>query len=92
MEWTSIVVALLSLLGTLVGTYAGIVSASKVTEWRIRQLESKISALETKVDKLTQQVNLIQGRMEALHSDWYSNYNFHYADHCIHIWATDTDI
>nr|DAV93517.1 MAG TPA: Lipopolysaccharide assembly protein A domain [Caudoviricetes sp.] len=69
MEWTSIVVALLSLLGTLVGTYAGIVSASKVTEWRIRQLESKISALETKVDKLTQQVNLIQGRMEALHSD-----------------------
>ena len=69
MEWTNIVVALLSLLGTLVGTYAGIVSASKVTEWRIRQLESKISALETKVDKLTQQVNLIQGRMEALHSD-----------------------
>ncbi len=69
MEWTSIVVAILSLLGTLVGTYAGIVSASKVTEWRIRQLESKISALETKVDKLTQQVNLIQGRMEALHSD-----------------------
>lgn len=69
MEWTSIVVALLSLLGTLVGTYAGIVSASKVTEWRIRQLESKISTLETKVDKLTQQVNLIQGRMEALHSD-----------------------
>ena len=69
MEWTRIVVALLSLLGTLVGTYAGIVSASKVTEWRIRQLESKISALETKVDKLTQQVNLIQGRMEALHSD-----------------------
>lgn len=69
MEWTSIVVALLSLLGTLVGTYAGIVSASKVTEWRIRQLENKISALETKVDKLTQQVNLIQGRMEALHSD-----------------------
>lgn len=69
MEWASIVVALLSLLGTLVGTYAGIVSASKVTEWRIRQLESKISALETKVDKLTQQVNLIQGRMEALHSD-----------------------
>lgn len=69
MEWTSIVVALLSLLGTLVGTYAGIVSASKVTEWRIRQLESKISALETKVDKLTQQVNLTQGRMEALHSD-----------------------
>lgn len=69
MEWTSIVVALLSLLGTIVGTYAGIVSASKVTEWRIRQLESKISALETKVDKLTQQVNLIQGRMEALHSD-----------------------
>lgn len=69
MEWTSIVVALLSLLGTLVGTYAGIVSASKVTEWRIRQLESKISTLQTKVDKLTQQVNLIQGRMEALHSD-----------------------
>ena len=63
----TVIVAILSLIGTLVGTYAGIVSANKVTEWRIRQVESKICALSKQVEELVATVNYIQGKMEVLH-------------------------
>lgn len=63
----TVIVAILSLIGTLVGTYAGIVSANKVTEWRIKQVESKICALSKQVEELTAIVNYIQGKMEVLH-------------------------
>ena len=63
----TVIVAILSLIGTLVGTYAGIVSANKVTEWRIKQVESKICTLSNQVEELTATVNYIQGKMEVLH-------------------------
>lgn len=63
----TVIVAILSLIGTLVGTYAGIVSANKVTEWRIKQVESKICNLSKQVEELTATVNYIQGKMEVLH-------------------------
>lgn len=63
----TVIVAILSLIGTLVGTYAGIVSANKVTEWRIKQVESKICTLSKQVEELTAIVNYIQGEMEVLH-------------------------
>lgn len=63
----TVIVAILSLIGTLVGTYAGIVSANKVTEWRIKQVESKIYTLSKQVEELTATVNYIQGKMEVLH-------------------------
>lgn len=63
----TVIVAILSLIGTLVGTYAGIVSANKVTEWRIKQVEYKICTLSKQVEELTATVNYIQGKMEVLH-------------------------
>lgn len=63
----TVIVAILSLIGTLVGTYAGIVSANKVTEWRIKQVESKICTLSKQVEELAATVNYIQGKMEVLH-------------------------
>jgi hypothetical protein len=63
----TVIVAILSLIGTLVGTYAGIVSANKVTEWRIKQVEYKICTLSKQVEELTSTVNYIQGKMEVLH-------------------------
>jgi hypothetical protein len=38
----SIVVALLALLGTLGGTFGGILTANKLTNYRIEQLEKKV--------------------------------------------------
>ena len=38
----SIVVAVLSLIGTLGGTFGGILTANKLTNYRIEQLEKKV--------------------------------------------------
>lgn len=38
----TILIALLSLLGTLIGSLAGILTANKLTNYRIEQLEKKV--------------------------------------------------
>ena len=38
----AIIVAALALIGTLVGTFGGIVTANKLTTYRIEQLEKKV--------------------------------------------------
>lgn len=38
----TVLVALLSLLGTVLGTFGGIMTASKLTNYRIEQLEKKV--------------------------------------------------
>ncbi len=40
---SSIIVALLSLIGSLGGTFGGILVSSKLTAYRIEQLEKKVS-------------------------------------------------
>ena len=39
---TDVMVGFLSLLGTLVGTFAGIMTSTKLTNYRIEQLEKKV--------------------------------------------------
>lgn len=58
----TIIVALLSLAGTLLGTLGGIIASSKLIAYRIEQLEKKVEkhnqfaeripVLETKVEQL----------------------------------------
>ncbi len=43
MDLTSIIVAVLSLIGTLGGSLGGIVVSSKLTAYRIQQLEEKVA-------------------------------------------------
>ena len=43
MEWTTLAVAGMSLIGTLAGTFGGILVANKLTTYRIEQLERKVS-------------------------------------------------
>ena len=43
MDITSIIVACISMCGTLVGTYAGIRKANSLTNYRIQQLENKVN-------------------------------------------------
>ena len=38
----NIIIALLSLVGTLAGTFAGIMATSKLSNYRIQQLEKKV--------------------------------------------------
>lgn len=48
----TIVVALLSLLGTLIGTLAGILTANKLTIYRIEQLEKKVEKHNNVIERV----------------------------------------
>lgn len=52
---STIIVALISLLGTLVGTFSGIMASSRLTIYRIEQLEQKVdkfSSIEERLNAL----------------------------------------
>lgn len=48
-----IVVALLALVGTVIGTFGGIVTANKLTQYRIDKLEERLDDMDTLDDRLT---------------------------------------
>ena len=43
MDWTTLAVAGMSLIGTLAGTFGGILVSNKLTTYRIEQLEQKVA-------------------------------------------------
>lgn len=49
-----IAVALLSLMGTLAGSFAGVVTAGKLTNYRIEQLEKKVEKHNCLVERTYQ--------------------------------------
>lgn len=58
----TIVVAVLSLIGTCVGSIAGILTANKLTNYRIEQLEKK-------VDKMNDNFTDVNERLIGVESD-----------------------
>lgn len=48
---SNIIVALFSLAGTLIGTFGGIITANKLTNFRIEQLEKKVEKHNTIVER-----------------------------------------
>ena len=59
----AIIVAVLSLVGTLVGSLAGIMQANKLMNFKIESVNEKISTLEKKVEKhnnLVERVALLE--------------------------------
>ena len=60
----TIVVGLLSLAGTLTGTFAGIIATNKLTLYRVEQLEKKVD----KHNQVMERTFRLEGRMtEAEH-------------------------
>lgn len=49
---SSIIVAVISFLGTLIGTAGGIVASAKLTEYRLTQLERKLENVSVAVAKI----------------------------------------
>ena len=47
-----IIVAILSLIGTLIGTFGGIVTSNKLTVYRIEQLEKKVEKHNNVVERV----------------------------------------
>ena len=62
MDITSIIVACISMGGTLVGTYAGIRKANSLTNYRIQQLENKVN----KHNSLIERTYKIEQRLAVL--------------------------
>lgn len=48
---TEIIVALIALLGSAIGTFAGVVTSSRLTSYRIEQLEKKVDKHNTVVER-----------------------------------------
>lgn len=48
----TIIVALLSLLGTLIGSVCGILAANKLTNYRIEQLEKKVEKHNNVIERV----------------------------------------
>jgi hypothetical protein len=48
----SIMVAMLSLVGTLVGSLGGILASSKLTNYRIQELEKKVEKHNSVIDRV----------------------------------------
>ncbi len=70
---SEVIVALLGLVGTLAGSFLGVVAANKLVQFRLKQLEDKVNKhnsiiertykLESRVDGLENDVK----RLEAYH-------------------------
>lgn len=66
---STIIVALISLVGTLSGSLGGILVSSKLTNYRIEQLEKKVDKhnnFAEKIPLLTARIDMISERMEDL--------------------------
>ena len=64
-----VIVAILSLLGTFVGSLAGILTANKLTNYRIAQLEKKVekhNSVIERVYKLEKEEAVIQEEINQL--------------------------
>ena len=48
----TVIVGLLALLGTLAGTFGGILTANRLTNYRLQQLEIKVDKHNTVIDRM----------------------------------------
>lgn len=62
---TEIIVALLGLLGTLAGSFLGILAASKLTNFRLQQLEDKVN----KHNHIIERTYILEGQMTQCRHD-----------------------
>ena len=72
MDISSIVVAVISLVGTLFGTFGGILTSAKLSNYRIAQLEKKVEKHNSVVERtynLEGDVKTIQVEIEEIKED-----------------------
>jgi ABC-type lipoprotein release transport system permease subunit len=65
----TIIIALISFAGTLIGTFGGIITSSKLTTYRIEQLENKVdkhNGFGERIPVIEEQVKVINHRIDDL--------------------------
>ena len=65
MDWTTLAVAGMSLIGTLAGTFSGILVSNRLTTYRIEQLEQKVAAHNGIVERTYK----LEGQMTEVQHD-----------------------
>ena len=65
MDMTSLAVAAMSLVGTLAGTFGGILVSNRLTNYRIEQLEKKVS----EHNKVVERTYKLEGQMTEVQHD-----------------------
>lgn len=61
----TIIVGLLSLIGTLAGTFGGIITANKLTTYRLEQLEKKVNLHNNYIERTF----VLEGQVAELQHD-----------------------
>lgn len=62
-----VLVALISLIGTLVGSFAGILVANKLTNYRIEQLEKKFDKYADNQDEIKERLTIVEQSAKSAH-------------------------
>lgn len=62
---TEIIVALLGLVGTLSGSFLGVLAASKMTNYRLQQLEERVNRHNSVIERTYR----LEGQMEECRHD-----------------------
>ena len=62
---STVMVALMSLIGTLAGSFSGIIVANKLDNFRLQQLESKVEKHNTIVER----TYILEGQMTEVQHD-----------------------
>ena len=70
---SEITVAILGLIGTLAGSFLGVVAAGKLTQYRLQQLEDKVN----KHNNLIERTFKLEGRMDEAEHDIKDLKKFH---------------
>ena len=68
----TVIVALISLAGTLLGSLLGIIASSKLTAYRIQQLEDKVAehnGYARRMPVVEEQIKVINHRLEDLEKE-----------------------
>lgn len=76
----AVLVAIISLIGTLVGSFAGIITANKLTTYRIEQLEKKVekhNSVIERVYKLEKQEAVIDEEIKIANQRIYDLETYH---------------
>lgn len=60
MEDPTVIVAVISLIGTLVGSVTGVLVSNKLSNYRIEQLEKKLDRYASNVDEMRERLAVVE--------------------------------
>ncbi len=76
---STVIVAIISFVGTLIGTAGGIMASSKLTNYRLEQLEKKMdsnTAVTSKIPVLEEKLGNVTRRISILEKENRDNFGF----------------